>query len=276
MRELQAAESQGLKALIIGHAPPTTSFPAQSHYLDQIIQRYRSTVIAQLFGHTHVSDFLVSYSTPAIKTPETASAVGFASGALTPFGGVINPGFRVYELDEVTGEIWDYKDYYANITDPSFKHGPEWRVLYSAREEYGPLIPDSQDKPLDPAFWHSVSIVIENSAHQFRKYIYNKYRGSKWGAELACRTPQCHNRVICNLRRSRSEDRCLAGVDTKQVGTHSQEEVLDSDESSPAAEANAQKFGMQQLLQGIMDKAKKGELQSVDVKGITRRRVTRR
>ncbi|CAD6575729.1 MAG: hypothetical protein CYPHOPRED_005777 [Cyphobasidiales sp. Tagirdzhanova-0007] len=132
MQELQAAESQGEHAIILGHASPALAFPAQSHYFDQIVQRYRSTVVGQFYGHTHSSDFIVSYSTPALKTAETASSVAFVSGALTPYGGVVNPGFRVYELDDGTGEIWDWTEYYVNISDPSFKHGPQWQALYSA------------------------------------------------------------------------------------------------------------------------------------------------
>jgi len=227
MQELQQAETHGQHAIIIGHASPATAMPAQSHYFDQIIQRYRATVVGQFYGHTHSSDFVVSYSTPASKTAETASSVGFVAGALTPLGGMVNPGFRVYELDAGTGEIWDWKEYYTNISDPTFNDGPVWRELYSAREAYSPLIahqeqPQEQEQeqglqelseqepePLGPAFWHKVTEALESSETAFRKFIFNKFRGSRFGERRACRTDKCRGYAICGLRRGRSEERCL-------------------------------------------------------------------
>ena len=260
MQELQAAESQGEHAIILGHASPALAFPAQSHYFDQIVQRYRSTVVGQFYGHTHSSDFIVSYSTPALKTAETASSVAFVSGALTPYGGVVNPGFRVYELDDGTGEIWDWTEYYVNISDPSFKHGPQWQALYSARESYSPFVPQSEGKPLDPSFWHRLSEAFEASPKAFALFIYNKYRGSRWGATKVCRTAACRSFAICGIRRSRSEEKCPPKpfqIRSTDLRSNAEESLI-----SPYLHTQAQEkvFGMSQLLQGI---AAKGNAETV-------------
>lgn len=73
VQELQAAEDAGQRAFIIGHMPMgkedalndqvrshggRVSFMAsdsrtQSNYYDQIVQRYKNTIAAQFFGHSH-------------------------------------------------------------------------------------------------------------------------------------------------------------------------------------------------------------------------------
>lgn len=270
MRELQHAESKGQHAIIIGHAAPSSAFPAQSHYFDQIVQRYRSTLVGQFYGHTHASDFAISYATPAEKTAETASAVAFVSGALTPLGRSVNPGFRVYEMDEATGEIWDWKEYYANITDPSFQKGPQWKVLYSAREYYGDLVKQPAHEPLRPAFWHRLSEVLEESLPAFRRFIFNKYRGSSFAVNRACKSDACRRSTLCGLRRVRTEDKCgrinpptVLGDELEHYQPHepSAGEVSEA-EIRDELEGTSRDFGFEQLLVGIVNKAKYGQVGS--------------
>lgn len=268
MRELQHAESKGQHAIIIGHAAPAVAFPEQSHYFDQIVQRYRSTLVGQFYGHTHASDFAISYSTPAEKTAETASAMSFVSGALTPLGRSSNPGFRVYELDAATGELWDWKEYYANISDPSFQKGPQWKVLYSARDLYGDLVKQPSDVPLRPAFWHRLSEVLEDSLPAFRRFVQNKYRGSPFAVNRACRSDGCRRATLCGLRRARTEDKCgrinpptIIGEESghyhpREPSTTEPSEAEIRDE----LEETTRDFGFEQLLNGIVNKAKYGQV----------------
>lgn len=280
MRELQHAESKGQHAIIVGHGSPAGIFPLQSHYFDQIIQRYRATVVGQFYGHTHSSDFAISYSTPAQKTAETASSVAFVIGALTPLGRSVNPGFRVYELDEATGEIWDWKEYYANITDPSFQKGPQWKVLYSARDLYGGMVGQPKHEPLRPAFWHRLSEVLEDSLPAFRHFIYNKYRGSKFAMTRACRSDVCRRYTLCGLRRTRSEEKCGRinaptiledDEDQKEEFEHHNDENYGASSAAPKVEPSeveirdeleetSRNFGFEQLLSGIVHKAKYGQV----------------
>jgi hypothetical protein len=231
-----------------------------------------------MYGHTHSSDFVVSYSTPAQKTAETASSVSFVCGALTPLGRSVNPGFRVYEVDDATGELWDWKEYYTNITDPAFQQGPQWKVLYSAREAYAPLVPDyAVDEPLRPAFWHQVAEGLEKSLPAFRRFIYNKYRGSKFSQTRACRSDTCRKMTLCNLRRSRSEEKCgridpptmLEDDDDDGIRDKPLIETEVIDEVSletldfgfqREAEEMQREFGFRQLLEGIGNRAKQGKV----------------
>ncbi|KAK9897610.1 sphingomyelin phosphodiesterase [Cystobasidium minutum MCA 4210] len=281
MRELQMAESKGQHAIIIGHASPSTIFPLQSHYFDQIVQRYRSTIVAQLYGHTHSSDFAVGYSTPAAKTAEAASSVAFVSGALTPLGRSVNPGFRVYEVDEATGELWDWKEYYANITDPSFQQGPQWKVLYSARDLYGKMVGQPEHEPLRPAFWHRLSEVLEDSLPAFRRFIFNKYRGSRFATTRACRSEVCRRFTLCGLRRTRSEEKC-GRINSPTIIEDEEDTTRDNGSSSPPSstfepseaeireelEETPRDFGFEQLLSGIVHRAKHGQLHTEKKKAL--------
>ena len=61
--QLQAAEDAGQRAWLIGHIPSGKSdvFHDQSNYYDQVVQRYKNTIAAQFFGHSHkVRDTLYS------------------------------------------------------------------------------------------------------------------------------------------------------------------------------------------------------------------------
>lgn len=268
MRELQNAEGKGQHAIIMGHAAPSMAFPAQSHYFDQIVQRYRSTIVGQFYGHTHASDFGISYATPALKTEETASAVSFVSGALTPLGRSINPGFRVYELDEATGELWDWKEYYANISDASFQKGPQWKVLYSARELYGDLVKQPSHEPLRPAFWHRLSEVLEDSLPAFRRFIFNKYRGSTFSVNRACKSDACRRSTLCGLRRVRTEDKCGRINPPTVLGDEwdyyspGEPHAAEASKSEIADELEevTRDFGFEQLIVGIVNKAKHGQV----------------
>ncbi|GAA97575.1 uncharacterized protein L969DRAFT_83875 [Mixia osmundae IAM 14324] len=208
VRELQDAEDAGERVLITGHISSGKSdyLHDASNYWDQVIQRYRHTIVAQLYGHSHRAEFEIAYSQPAHKTPETASSISFVCPALTPQSG--NPSFRVYEMDEETKEIMDFTDYIANLTAPTFQRDPFWYPYYSARELYGSKLdpPLEPDQPIDASFWHRVTQVWETDLRAFSTFINNLSRG---GHVRRC-GPICHAKWICHLRASRSQDNCDA------------------------------------------------------------------
>ena len=206
--ELDAAESSGQRAYIVGHASPAVCLPGQSHYLDQILQRYHRTIAGQFYGHTHHSELGIGYSDVTRKTSNTATTVAFTAGSVTPFGGTVLPTFRVYDVDEISGEVWDWTDYFANISDPAFQKTPSWQVLYSARNEYSTATEHPSNEPLTPAFWHKLSVALAHSHQLFRRYVYLRYGGSPFGAWRACRTEACWNYSICAMRRVRKEEKC--------------------------------------------------------------------
>ena len=226
VEELQRVESAGFHAILIGHIHPSRVFPAQSLYYNEILQRYNSTIVGQYYGDSHLCDFTIAYSSQLKKDSSTAMGVSFIGGSLTPLGGTNNPGFRVYELDERTGELWDWHDYHTDLNaSRHFHESPKWEHMYSARQVYGDLLKkngaavdneEEEESVLDPSFWHRVSKVLESSRDAFRTYVIYKYRGSAFSVHQACRTALCHRWTICDMRRSINDQSCLGdpGPDT--------------------------------------------------------------
>ncbi|KAF8627326.1 hypothetical protein AX15_004402 [Amanita polypyramis BW_CC] len=204
VRELQAAEDAGQRAWIIAHMPPGRGdvLRDQSNYYDQIIQRYRNTIAAQFYGHTHLDQFAVAYSDYYDKTAETAVSVGLIAPSLTPRNG--NPAFKVYDVDPDTYEIMDARVYISNLTDPSFQQNPTWKLYYSARDTYGPLVGLSESESLGPAFWHRVTEAFAANDTAFQSYVTFMTRG----VDVKPCNSTCKSITICEMRTMRSENSC--------------------------------------------------------------------
>jgi sphingomyelin phosphodiesterase len=126
---------------------------------------------------------------------------------MTPTSG--HPSFRVYSVDPETFGILDAETYIASMdNEAAFQSGPKWTKYYSAKDTYGPLvtpnIASNAAAELTPAFWHNVTVVLENSDDQFAAYYARKSRG--W--EPASCDADCKKEEICGLRALRSESNC--------------------------------------------------------------------
>lgn len=73
--------------------------------LDQIIQRYTSTIAALFWGHTH-REWETSNTNYTHPSFSSATAIHYIAPALTPTSA--NPTFRVYSIDPETYAILDY------------------------------------------------------------------------------------------------------------------------------------------------------------------------
>ncbi|KAI0083450.1 sphingomyelin phosphodiesterase [Irpex rosettiformis] len=204
--QLQAAEDAGQRAWIIGHIPSGKSdFPHdQSNYYDQIVQRYKNTIAAQFFGHSHKDEFEIAYSDWNNQTADTADSIEFIGPALTPTSG--NPAFKLYDVDPDTFEVMDMKVYFTNVSDPTFHESPTWQLYYSARESYGPLVDPilGPEDALNASFWHRLTEVFEQNGTAFQ--LWNT-RLSRGGAVSSC-TGDCIQTAICDMRAARSENNC--------------------------------------------------------------------
>ncbi|KAF4511102.1 hypothetical protein G6O67_002932 [Ophiocordyceps sinensis] len=208
VKELDAAEQAGDNVYIIGHMPfgDRGALHDGSNYLDQIVNRYSSTIAAMFFGHTHVDQFEVSYSDYKSRTAANALAVSYIAPSLTPTAGM--PSFRVYEVDPDTFGVLDATTYIADMEKEAFQtSGPVWTKLYSAKEAYGkalsPPVTDARSE-LAPAFWHMVTEAFEADDGLFDAYVSRKSRG--WNA-ATCRDA-CKAEEICQLRAGRAQDNC--------------------------------------------------------------------
>ncbi|KAI1405691.1 sphingomyelin phosphodiesterase [Hypoxylon fuscum] len=208
--ELDAAEKAGERVYIIGHMPMGShdAFHDASNYFDQIVNRYSAAIAAMFFGHTHFDEFELSYSNYGNRSHTNAVAMSYIAPSMTPMSG--HPAFRVYTVDPITFGVLDAVTYIANMSDPSFNsaEGPKWTKYYSAKETYGPLITKgeaAEEDELAPAFWHSVTEVLEKDASAFEEFFARRKRG--WAAG-SCEG-ECKSTEICKLRAARAQDNCV-------------------------------------------------------------------
>ncbi|KIJ36791.1 hypothetical protein M422DRAFT_34142 [Sphaerobolus stellatus SS14] len=203
--QLQAAEDAGQRAWLYGHIPPGKSdfLHDQSNYFNQIVQRYKDTIAAQFYGHTHRDELEIAYSDFTNQTAATADSFGLICPSLTPTSG--NPAFKVYDIDPDTYEVMDAKVFISNISDPSFQVKPTWDLYYSARDVYGPLVGNlGPTDSLNASFWHKLTEVFETNDNAFQLYVQHLSRG----ADATVCTGSCKTTTICDIRAMRSENNC--------------------------------------------------------------------
>ncbi|KAJ5653398.1 hypothetical protein N7490_000401 [Penicillium lividum] len=195
--ELQAAEAASQRVWLISHIPPgdPDHFHDHSHYFDRIVQRYEATIAALFFGHTHKDEFQISYSDYNNRSWDTATAMGYIAPSMTPTSGP--PSFRVYDIDPVTFAVLDFAQYTADIDQES----PKWVQYYSAKESYGSRLKYPVTEPsaeLSPAFWHNVTVAMEEDHAVFEGFWARRTRGF----QVPSCTEDCVSAEICALRGS--------------------------------------------------------------------------
>lgn len=131
------------------------------------------------------------------------------------------PAFRIYIVDPDTFGILDVDTYVADIADPEFQNGPTWKKSYSAKETFGGLFetPVSVDAELTPAFWHNVTVALENDQTAFEAYWSRRTRG--WNVPEC--GDACRKAEICQLRAARSQDNCFVPTPGASFGIRAEE-----------------------------------------------------
>ncbi|RDA86165.1 hypothetical protein CP532_3055 [Ophiocordyceps camponoti-leonardi (nom. inval.)] len=219
VRELHDAEVKGEQVYIIGHTPPGDRdiVRDKSNFLDQVFNRYSSTIAAMFYGHTHVDHFAITYSDYTERKAENARVVSYIAPSLTPTSGM--PAFRVYDVDPVTFGVLDSTTYVADMSKPEFQSKPQWTKLYSAKEAYGgkvkPPVTDAKEE-LTPAFWHKLTEAMEaeeDGNELFDAYVARKSRNWK---TAQCRG-DCKAEEICQLRAGRAENNCFKPKSGPQI-----------------------------------------------------------
>jgi sphingomyelin phosphodiesterase len=208
VRELDGAERAGENVYIMGHMSigDRNALHDGSNYLDQIINRYSSTIAAMFFGHTHRDEFQISYGNYSERGHGNALVMSYIGPSLTPSSGM--PSFRVYDVDPVTFGVLDVTQYMADMRSPDFQTtGPVWKKFYSAKEVYGSAVEPPVTDPaaeLTPGFWHNVTEAFEADDALFHDFLRRQSRG--W-LSPSC-TGDCKTEQICQLRAARSQNSC--------------------------------------------------------------------
>ena len=133
---LYQAELNGELVQIIGHIPPTIGGDCldvwRNNYYN-IVTRFRDIIRSQFFGHTHSDQVEVLYSNSSLKEPISTA---YICPSVTTFVN-LNPGYRVYDIDDQTFDVLNYHTYILNLTKANLPHAePEWEFEYSAKETY--------------------------------------------------------------------------------------------------------------------------------------------
>ncbi|XP_049821387.1 acid sphingomyelinase-like phosphodiesterase 3b [Aethina tumida] len=134
---------------LVGHMAPGSNErqrgPAQAHamfsdhnnkrYL-KLVRKYAAIIVGQFFGHLHSDTFRVIYG-------ENGRPVSWAmlAPSITPRrtnDGPNNPGLRIYKFDKDTGQVFDYTQYYLDLSSVNInsKREAEWVVEYNFSSYY--------------------------------------------------------------------------------------------------------------------------------------------
>jgi sphingomyelin phosphodiesterase len=121
----------------------------------------------------------------------------------------MNPGFRVYTVDADNYQVKDFTQYYANLAEKeSWKNGPVWKKLYSAKEAF--QVPSARGPYINATFWHEVTELFERDNSAFESYKSFRFKGT--GLHPAC-DGDCKKDTVCNLRASNSRELCNWALD---------------------------------------------------------------
>ncbi|KAL8741919.1 MAG: hypothetical protein Q9190_005529 [Brigantiaea leucoxantha] len=206
IQELQAAEDAGERVWIMGHVPSgfdgVNTLPNPSDLFYQIVDRYSPHVIANVFfGHTHRDEFMVYYANNASSiSAADAITTGWIGPSVTPLTS-LNSGFRMYEVDTATFDVYEAYTWYADVSsfsaiDPSAS-GPTYQLEYSSRETYNAFDWPS-DAPLNGTFWHLVTEAMERNGSLVERF--NDLESKLSGEGGACTSAECQRAKICYLR----------------------------------------------------------------------------
>jgi hypothetical protein len=211
INELQAAEDAGERVWIVGHVlsgwDGSNPLPNPTDLFYQIVERYSPHVIANVFfGHTHEDQVMIYYANNGTNRNSASGAadaltLGWIGPSVTPLTN-LNSGFRMYEVDTGSFEIYDAYTFYADVNSfPALSdtnHGPTYKFEYSTREAYGSAANWPADAPLNATFWHRVTEAMEKNSTLVS--VFNTFQGKMSVKSPNCTSTACTNAKICYMR----------------------------------------------------------------------------
>lgn len=205
--ELQAAEDAGERVWLFAHVlsgwDGSNPLPNPTDLFYAIVDRYSPHVIANVFfGHTHEDEFMIYYANNGTnQSLATALNTGWIGPSVTPLTN-LNSGFRMYEVDSCSFDIYDAYTWYADVA--SFNRlnassaGPTFRLEYSTRDTYGPAANWPADAPLNATFWHAVTQAMERNSSLVSRH--NTLQGKSSVMSPNCTSAACAKAKICYMR----------------------------------------------------------------------------
>lgn len=192
--ELLEAELNQDKVHIIGHVPPDNRECTQAWLFNfiNIVDRFRETIVAQFYGHTHRDEWRLMYS---LKRPDDPISIQYIGPSITPFT-ENNPAYRVYHQDK-SGFLLDSETYFFNLTEaneaPSSE--PNWQFSYRTRTHL------NMTRGLSPSEWHHYLQRLHDDDEHFEEFFKRYYRSSDVKSGQVCRA-KCRYQMLSDLRLS--------------------------------------------------------------------------
>jgi sphingomyelin phosphodiesterase len=189
--ELLEAELNQDKVHIIGHVPPDNRECTQAWLFNfiNIVDRFRDTILAQFYGHTHRDEWRVIYS---LARPDDPIGVQYIGPSITPFT-ENNPAYRIYHQNK-QGLILDSETYYFNLTEANETptSEPHWRFSYSTRAHL------NMTYGLGPNQWHQYLQRLHEDDEHFDNFYRNFYRYSDVKLGQVCKN-KCKYQLLSDL-----------------------------------------------------------------------------
>jgi hypothetical protein len=205
IQELQAAEDAGQRVWILGHVlsgwDGSNPLDNPTDLFYQIVDRYSPHVIANIFfGHTHEDQFTIFYANNGTnQTSANALTTAWIGPSVTPLTN-LNSGFRLYEVDTGSFDVYDAYTFYADVNSfPELNTsatGPTYKFEYSTRDTYNVGWP--ADAPLNATYWHAVTVAMESNRTLIE--IHNTYQGKSSIMTPNCTNDACAAAKVCYMR----------------------------------------------------------------------------
>ena len=141
---------------------------------------------------------MIYYSNNAtIQDAAHAQTPGWIGPSVTPLTN-LNSGFRIYEVDTGSFDIYEAYTFYADVNSfPNLTStGPTYKFEYSTRDTYNPTWPATA--PLNATYWHGVTEQMESN-HSLVS-VFNTYQGKSSVKSPNCTNDACANAKICYMR----------------------------------------------------------------------------
>ncbi|KAL1494023.1 hypothetical protein ABEB36_009696 [Hypothenemus hampei] len=233
---LEKFRKNGEFVYIVGHIAPGSNerhkgqtTPAHEMYKEhhnrrylKIVRKYEPIIVGQFFGHLHSDSFRVIYS-------ESGRPISWAmlAPSVTPrrtHGGPNNPGLRLYKFDKDTGKVYDYTQYYLDLSEANTKGKAIWKQEYSFKEYY----PFSDITPL------SLHILADkftqdptNDNSVFNKYYKANSVGLHTRASGSCDEVCAHVHYCAVTRVDYAEHQACLKIDASALSSSSSTLVSD-------------------------------------------------
>ncbi|XP_039266810.2 sphingomyelin phosphodiesterase-like [Styela clava] len=201
---LLKAELNDERVHILGHIPPGSPdcLPIWSHNYYNIINRFKDTIVAQFFGHTHWDQLEIFYDE---KTKSVPTNMAYVAPSITTYPNM-HPGYREYVTDGLyegsTWKVLDHSTYILNLTKVNSQPATQeakWDMLYSARSAFN--LTD-----LSATSWNELVntwITQDGAESSFQKYYYYFYKGNP--PTPVC-DKSCKKSMLCDIKSARSGD----------------------------------------------------------------------